>query len=200
MSHSDPKTLRSGSLPDSDRTRWLLKHEAWLRLIARHEVNQRFAAKFDPSDVVQQTLMEAWQDWDQLTATDPAQRLAWLRKILAHQLAHHVRHFDGTQKRSLTREVSIERSLIQSTMRLDAMVPARDPSPSAAAASLEQQARLAEVLERLPEDYRQVILLRNIEELSHDEVAQQMGRSPAAARMLWLRAIEALSRELGGSE
>ncbi len=188
------------TLPDGERTRWLLKHEAWLRLLARHEVHQRFAAKFDPSDVVQQTLLEAWQGWDHLQATDPAQRMAWLRKILAHQLAHHVRHFEGTQKRSLTREMSIDQSLTQSTMRLDTLLAARDPSPSAAAASLEQRAKLAEVLERLPDDYREVILLRNIEELSHDEVAQRMGRSSAAVRMLWLRAIEALSHELGGEK
>lgn len=88
-------TTPSISLPPGERTTWLLRNEAWLRLLARHEVNARYASKFDPSDVVQQTLFEAWQGWERLEARDEAQRLAWLRQILAHQLAHHVRHFGG---------------------------------------------------------------------------------------------------------
>ena len=72
------------------------------------------------------------------------------------------------------------------------MLPARDASPSGQAAASEQLLQLAEVLERLPDDYRQVILLRNIEELSHEEIAERMGRSVGAVRMLWIRALAAL--------
>ena len=61
-------------------------------------------------------------------------------------------------------------------------MPARDASPSGQAAANEQRLQLAEVLERLPDDYRQVILLRNIEELSHEQIAERMGRSVGAVR------------------
>lgn len=173
-----------------------MEHEPWLRLLARHEINQRFAGKFDPSDVVQQTLMEAWQGWHRMQASEEPQRQAWLRQVLAHQLAHFVRHYQGTQKRDVAREVSVEQTLGRSAQRLDAWLAARDPSPSQAAIADEQRITLARVLDQLPDDYRQVILLRNLEELSHQEVAQRMGRSEPAVRMLWLRALAALTAAL----
>ena len=191
-------TVASGAqLPDGARTRWLLQHEHRLSVLARLEINRRFGGKFDPSDVVQQTLMEAWQGWERMQARDEPQRIAWLRQILAHQLARFVRHHQGTQKRDVGRELSIDQSLDQSARRLDAFLVAHDPSPSQIVSAQEQLDRLAQVLEELPEDYRQVILLRNLEELSHAEVAERMGRSEAAVRMLWIRALAALSAALG---
>jgi len=58
----------------------------------------------------------------------------------------------------------------------------------------EQEVLLAEVLERLPVDYREVIILRNLEGLSHEQVAERMQRSPGAVRMLWVRALQELRR------
>lgn len=189
----------SVKLPEGERTQWLMQHERSLRVLARLEINQRFAGKFDPSDVVQQTLMEAWQGWDGLKASDEPQRYAWLRKILVHQLAKFVRHHQGTLKRDVSREFSIdqlEQSVAASARKLDTLLVARDPSPSHLAVAQEQREHLAKVLEELPEDYREVILLRNIEELSHQDVAQRMGRSEPAVRMLWLRALAALSAKM----
>jgi RNA polymerase sigma-70 factor (ECF subfamily) len=173
-----------------------MKYEAWLRLLARNEIDSRFAGKFDASDAVQQTLLEAWKDWEQFRGSREPQRLGWLRQILAHQLAHLARHYAGTQKRDVGRELSIEQTLCHSAQRLDALLPAHDLSPSGEAAAREQRLHLAEVLERLPADYRQVILLRNIEELSHEEVAARMQRSVGAVRMLWVRALTALREQL----
>jgi RNA polymerase sigma-70 factor (ECF subfamily) len=183
--------------PGDDRTRRLLKYEAWLRLLARNEIDSRFAGKFDASDAVQQTLLEAWKDWDNFRGDAEAQRLAWLRQILAHQLARLARHYAGTQKRDVTRELSVgrasvEQSLSQSAERFDALIAAGDPSPSQQAAADEQRLALARALESLPDDYRQVILLRNLEDLPHEEVARRMHRSPGAVRMLWVRALAAL--------
>lgn len=192
---ADPMTppSKSAALPTGDeRTGWLLRYQAWLRLLARNEIDSRFAGKFDPSDAVQQTMLEAWKGWDQFRGSEEPQRLAWLRQILAHQLAHLARHYGGTQKRDVAREVSIDQTLCQSAQRLDALLPAGDPSPSGIAAASEQRLRLAQVLEQLPADYREVIVLRNLEGLPHDEVARRMGRTPGAVRMLWLRALAAL--------
>jgi len=180
------------------RTGWLLKYEAWLRMLARHEIDSRFAGKFEASDAVQQTLMAAWQGWDQFRGDTEAQRLAWLRQILAHQLAHLARRFAGTQMRDVGREVSIDQSLHQSAERLDALLPAGGPSPSGIASAKEQRSELARALEALPSDYRQVILLRHVENLSHEEIAQRMQRSVGAARMLWVRALAALRDTMGG--
>jgi RNA polymerase sigma-70 factor (ECF subfamily) len=181
---------------DVPRTELLLKYQPWLQILARLEIDSRFAGKFSASDVVQQTMLEAWKDWDKFRGDDENQRRAWLRQILAHQLAHLARHFAGTQKRDVVRERSIEDTLCRSDQRLGALLPGRDPSPSAAAVEKEERLQLAEVLEQLPADYRQVILLRNVEELPHEEVALRLDRSPGAVRMLWVRALAALHEAL----
>ena len=59
---------------------------------------------------------------------------------------------------------------------------------------------LADALERLPADYRDVFILRNLEQVPVEQVAARMGRSVNAVRKLWTRAMLALRRELGGDE
>ncbi len=175
-----------------ERTAWLIKYEAWLKLLARQEIDSRFAGKFDSSDAVQQTLVAAWQGWEQFRGSTEAQRMAWLRQILAHQLANLARHYAGTQMRSVNREQSIDASLTQSAGKLNAMLPSQDVSPSVRAMENERSLQLARAIESLPDDYRQVIMLRNFQDLSHEEVATRMQRSEGAVRMIWVRALAAL--------
>lgn len=177
---------------DSQRTAWLIRYEAWLRILARREIDSRFAGKFDPSDAVQHTLLEAWQCWEKFRGHEEPQRLAWLRQILAFQLAHLARQYAGTQMRDVAREVALEQSLCESAQRLDAILPADNASPSQQAMENERSLQLARALESLPPDYRQVITLRHLEDLSHEEVAERMNRKPGAVRMLWMRALAGL--------
>ncbi len=181
---------------DDPRTAWLLRYEAWLRTLARLEIDTRFQGKFSASDAVQQTLLEAWRVWDNFRGHTEAERVAWLRGILAHQLAHLARHFAGVQKRDISRERSIEDSLAHSAQRLDQLLATAVPSPSAVAVAHEESRQLLDVLERLPEDYRQVIELRNLLELPYEEIAQRMGRPVGAVRMLWVRALARLRDEV----
>ncbi len=177
---------------DDHRTEQLKRYQSWLRCLARMEIDSRFQGKFSASDAVQQTMLAAWQDWDQFRGDSEAQRRAWLRQILAYQLAKLARHYVGTQKRDVSREASIEASLAQSSLRIENFLAADQSSPSGQAIANEQSLALARVLEELPDDYRQVIELRNLQDLSHEEVAQQMNRSVGAVRMLWMRALTEL--------
>src|SRR5205807_1438647 len=94
------------------------------------------------------------------------------------------------------REVSLEQALAQSSQQLGDMLAASGSSPSRQAVRREQEVILAEVLARLPEDYREVIILRNLEGLTHEEVARRMQRNSGAVRMLWVRALARLREEL----
>lgn len=178
------------------RTEQLAGYEPWLRVLARMEIDSRFQGKFSASDAVQQTMLEAWRNWDRFRGDDELQRRAWLRQILAHQLAHLARHYAETQKRQVGRELSLNASLAASSMRLEQLLPDRRSSPSVRAAANEQTLRLARVLDELPENYRQVITLRNLEDLPHEEVARRMNRSSGAVRMLWLRALAELRQRI----
>jgi RNA polymerase sigma-70 factor (ECF subfamily) len=180
---------------DPAKTQALLQYQPWLQLLARLEIESRFAGKFSASDAVQQTLLEAWRGWDAFRGEDEAGRRAWLREILAHQLAHLGRAF-VTQKRDLARERSLDASLADTSMRLEHFLAADQTSPSAPLLAEEKSLELARVLEALPEDYRQVIILRNLEELPYEEIAERMHRSAGAVRMLWLRALAALQEQI----
>jgi RNA polymerase sigma-70 factor (ECF subfamily) len=176
---------------NTPRTDLLLKYQPWLNVLARLEIDSRFAGKFSPSDVVQQTMLEAWRDWQDFRGDEEEQRRAWLRQILAHQLAHLARHYAGTQKRDVSREVQLQASLNQTSLRLECLA-ADQTSPSGLLEAREQALQLARVLEELPADYRQVLTLRHVEDLPHEEIAQRMNRSVGAVRMLWVRALAEL--------
>jgi len=195
-SQPDPPSLPPAEGAQDERTTWLVRHEAYLKMLARLEIDSRFRGKFSASDAVQQTLLEAWRGWENFRGHTDVERMAWVRGILAHQLAHLARHFAGVQKRDVSRELSLDASLAQSSQRLDQWLAAGGASPSAAAIDAEQRLRLAEVLERLPEDYRQVILLRNLQDLPYEEIARRMGRGVGAVRMLWVRALTRLRDEV----
>ncbi len=188
-------TLHISQLLDAARggdaaaqARILARYQSWLRILARLQLDGDFRGKFDASDIAQQTLLEACRDLEQFRGGTEAEFLAWLRQILAHVLSHEIRRYRGTQQRDIGREVSLEQSLAQSSHRLGDMLAVSGSSPSQQAVRHEQEIMLAEVLARLPDDYREVLILRNLEGLSHEEVAQRMGRGVGAVRMLWVRA------------
>lgn len=181
---------------ESERSDYLAQYHAWLRLMARLQLNERWDRKFDASDIVQQTLLEAWKGESQFRGNSSGERIAWLRTILGRVISREVRQYDGTLKRDPGREFSLQCSLDQSSIMLSKMLAADTNTPSVHADNREQQMIIAEVLESLPEDYRQVIILRNLRGLSHAEVATELDRTEAAVRMLWLRALKQLREEV----
>jgi RNA polymerase sigma-70 factor (ECF subfamily) len=176
----------------------LERYRSWLGLLARLQVEPRFRAKFDASDIVQQTLLEAVRDWPKFRGGTEAELAAWLRQILAHVLLREVRRYGGARRRDVGREVSLEEALAESSRRLGlgAVLAAPGSSPSERAGRHELELRLADALARLPADYAEIILLRNVEGLPHEEAARRMGRGAGAVRMLWVRALARLRQEL----
>lgn len=174
----------------------LMRYEPWLRLLARMQTGKRLQGKFDASDVAQQTMIEAWKALPQFRGTSEGERIAWLRQILARVLGQEVRRYRGTQKRDVSREMSLNQALEQSSCNLAGLIADGGPSPSENAVNREEQLRLAEVLERLSPDYREVIIRRNLNGESHDDIAKAMGRKPANIRMMWVRALRKLRKEM----
>jgi RNA polymerase sigma-70 factor (ECF subfamily) len=165
----------------------------YLLLIAQHELEPELQAKGGASDLVQQTFLEAQKDLAGFHGDSPDALLAWLRRLLLNNLANFRRDLQRA-RRSVSREVAL--TLGDSSTEINAEPPADTPSPSEALKSEEQIWILERAVERLPEDYRQVIHLRYREERSFDAIAELMNRSPNAVRKLWARAIEALQQEL----
>jgi RNA polymerase sigma-70 factor (ECF subfamily) len=163
----------------------------YLRLLARLQLDPRLRGKLDPSDVVQQTLLSAYEKRDQFRGESEAEFLAWLRKILANHLASTMRRF-GTGLRNVRRERSLEEGLEESAARLESWLAADQSSPSQQAMRHELHLRLAGALAQLPEDQRLAIQLHHLQGCTVLEVAQQMHRSKMAIVGLLYRGLKKL--------
>lgn len=171
----------------------------YLRLLARTQIDLHLRARANPSDLVQETFLEAFRDFGQFRGDTEAEFLAWLRRILVRNLARLVERHVKAGKRSVRREVPLDRrlkELEQSADRIDAALVNHGSSPNCQAQRRELAAVLADQLARLSEADREVIVLRNLEGLPFEEVARRLGRTPGAVRVLWLRALERLRQLL----
>jgi RNA polymerase sigma-70 factor (ECF subfamily) len=174
------------------------RYQHYLYVLAQAQLGRRLRTKCAPSDLVQQTMLEAHRDFSGFQGQHEGELLAWLRRILAHNLYNEARHY-GAQQRDAEREVSIDRvqaGVDRSSLALERCLASAGPTPSQLALEHESAVRLADALARLPEDYQNVLLLRVFEELPAEEVAQRMGRSAGAVRMLQMRALTALRQEM----
>jgi RNA polymerase sigma-70 factor (ECF subfamily) len=147
---------------------------------------QRVQARVEEADLVQEALLEATRSFPGFAGATLAELTVWLRQIVVRTTGRAVRALVGTRKRDPGREEPAE--------ELDALA-ASDSSPSAVAVRHEEAVRMADALARLPEDMRQVLLGRHVDDLPHAAIAERLGRSEAAVRMLYLRALARL-REL----
>ena len=176
------------------------RYRPYLHVLAEAQLGRHLRGKCDPSDLVQQTLLEAHRDLPAFQGQHENELLAWLRRILAHNLFNEARHF-GTRGRDATREVSLEgfqAGLEHSSQVLTRVLADGGPTPSEVADQRETAVRLADVLARLPENYQRVLLLRLFEGLSAEEVAGRMNTTAGAVRMMQMRALEALREMVRG--
>jgi RNA polymerase sigma-70 factor (ECF subfamily) len=170
----------------------------YLLLLARVQIGRRLQSKVDAADLVQETFLEAHRHFAQFRGTTEGELVSWLRHILAANLANLVRHY-CTRRRDIRLERELAAELDQSSRLLDEGFVAQGSTPSQRAAHREQAVLLADALRQLPDDYREVLILRHLEELSFPELARRLGRSVGSVQKLWVRGLADLRRVLGGS-
>jgi RNA polymerase sigma-70 factor (ECF subfamily) len=164
----------------------------YLLLIANRELGRDLHGKIGASDLVQETFVQAQLCFDKFHGTSERELLRWLRRILKRQILGARACYNGTAKRDISREAS--RTDDSSIRDVVEGLPSDDPTPSKYASANEDMRAIAQAVESLPEVYRRVIHMRYWEQLKFCEIGQRLGRSPAAARKLWLRAIDRLER------
>jgi RNA polymerase sigma-70 factor (ECF subfamily) len=174
----------------------------YLLLLARLQMGTSLRSKLDPSDVVQQAILDALAGRAQFRGESEVEWLAWLRAILANALAAAARRFD-TQARDAGRERSLDAELERSSSRIEHLLAADETSASERAVHREELLRLAQALARLPEDQRRVVELHYLQGLSVADVATQIGRTrPAAVGLLFrgLKRLRELLRDRAGAD
>jgi RNA polymerase sigma-70 factor, ECF subfamily len=197
---TDPEMLLSlakeGSGPAL--TRLLDRHRGALEVQARLQLGRRLRAKIDIDDLMQELSLEAHRDITHFRGRSEGEFACWLRRVFATILSNQVRHYLGTRRRDLRRE----RPMVigkDDTSRavVDQRLIAPQSSPSQQVARSERAELLSQALGTLPDVYREVIVLRNLEGLSFAEVAARLGRTEDSVKNIWLRALSRLRRTLG---
>jgi RNA polymerase sigma-70 factor (ECF subfamily) len=178
-----------------DDARDLDEHRDYLRLLARVGLDPRLQAKLDASDIVQQTLLEAHRDRSAYRGATRDELRAWLRQILARNLANALRDF-RRDKRDVLREQNLDSAAEASSARVEAWLAADGSSPSAVLQRQEEAARLAAALELLPEAQREVVMLRHLHGWSLHDIGRHVGRSVTAVAGLVHRGLKALRLRL----
>lgn len=168
---------------------------AYVRFLARSHVESWLQAKVDSSDLVQQTLMEAHQAFPKFAGRTEAEWVAWLKQILKHNATDFVRRF-GAAKRRATLEVALNSGGDSTYFRRSPELSSGGESPSEVLVRREREVAIADELSRLSSDYQEVIVLRNLQRLPFDEIAERMGRSRPATQMLWMRALKKLQSQV----
>ena len=160
------------------------RFRSYLLVLARAGLDPRVRPKIDPSDVVQQTLLEAYAAVDQFRGETTSELAAWLRQIMARNLANLGRDFTRA-KRDVRREAKAPDNPDESNARLEALLAAGGSSPSRLMDRAEQLLRLATALQHLPQAQREAVELRYLNGLPLADIAQQLDRTaPAVAGLL----------------
>jgi RNA polymerase sigma-70 factor (ECF subfamily) len=183
------------ALEDADHGPALERFREYLHLLARLQLDARWQGKVDLSGIVQQTLLEAHQAWEQLRHWDEDRQTAWLRRALAHNLTDEVRKL-GTARRDVGLERSLDQALEESAARLECWLADNTSSPSERAERNEQLLALAGALARLAPDQRTAVELRHLYGCSLETVAERMERSKEAVAKLLFRGLKRLREAL----
>ncbi len=175
------------------------RFRAYLQMLARAQLDPRLRAKLDPSDIVQQTLLEAHHDQAQFRGATSGELAAWLRCILARNLANAARDF-GRDKRDVAREQSLHGLIEESSARLEAWLAVAAPTPGQVAGRNEQVLLLAAALATLAEPQQVAVELRHLHGWTLNEIAEHLNRTPSAVASLLHRGLAHLRTRLAEPE
>lgn len=179
----------------------LLEHfRNYLELLARLEIGRRLQTKVSVGDVVQETFLEAYRSFSNFRGTSELEFVAWLRAIFSIRISSFLRTYLGTQGRDVRREEALQVNLDQTSQLLSRGLIAPGNSPSQSMVRREQAVLVAEALAALPEAYREVVILRQLEDLSFADVALRMDRTVDSVQKLWVRALAKLRELMAGNE
>lgn len=178
----------------------LQKYEPRLLRMIELRLDHALRRRVEPDDILQETFLEATRRFDEWNADPRCPFHVWLRLTCAQALTVAQRVHLGAEKRALGRERQlVDRPSISAASAADYFV-ASQTSPSQAATREESRALMLRALEELEEADREILVLRNFEELSNEEAALELGIEPSAASKRFARALVRLRPALRAFE
>jgi len=180
----------------SAANRLVVRHSARLRRMVAVRMDRRLVSRLDPSDVVQETLIEALRLLPDYLRDRPMPFYPWLRQIAWNRLVDLHRRHILSKRRSLDREVRLDLPLDEpSAYQLVELLLARESAPAARMLREELRYRVRKAIDRLSPEFREVLILRQIEQLSIEEIAAVLAVPQGTVKSRHFRALGQL-REL----
>jgi RNA polymerase sigma-70 factor (ECF subfamily) len=169
-----------------------------LKLMVEFRLDRRLQKRLDPSDVVQETFLDASRRLPAYLKNPRAPLFIWLRFLTGQKLLELHRHHLGTKARDPRREVALfdEQMPPPSSTAIAAKIAAVEVPPCHSTLLDERVQRLEEALERMNPTDREVLVLRHFEQLSSVEVSELLGLKPHSVRSRYLRALKRLKEIL----
>jgi RNA polymerase sigma-70 factor (subfamily 1) len=155
--------------------------------------------RFGFSDVVQNTLVEAWQDFERIQGLDEATRKRWLRRMLVNNLLEEIeKHRAG--RRDVGLEQPVKAAAAESSGRLQGWLAAEDKSPSENLMAQERSLQLLEALSKLDRRQREALILQKYHRWTLAQIAEHLGCTAGAVAGLHVRGLENLRQLLPNME
>lgn len=175
-------------------------HSGRLLRSIRAELGQRLRQRLESQDVMQQVYTDALRNIDRFVDQGHDSFYRWLRRIAVNRISDSARRSFKTAKRRGELRVADVRAADQSVLNLLDQLPASLTGPTTAAQRQDRIRSLQRGLDRLNPDYRQVLELRYLKQLSFEETAARMNRSERAIRHLCARAVIRLRETLNDDD
>ena len=166
-----------------------------VRRLVRLRMGPELRAQLESMDLVQDALIAAVGGLNDFTYRHEGDFLRWLSQVAENRIRDHVDRLHAA-KRDVRRQVGVsdQPGSLRDGPRPQA-IPMVTTTPSAVLVRSEELNRLERAMDRLKDEYREVLLLAKIEGLAHKDIAERMNRSAAAVAKLLSRAIVALANE-----
>ncbi len=172
------------------------EHLPRLQAFVRLRMGPELRAHEGSEDLVQSVCRELLQHLERYQYQGSNQFRGWLYTTALRKVSNRLRHLRAQRRDAARLEPIEEDGGPTSGDPLGALMESL-ASPSRQAELREEIERLERAFEALPDHYREVLTLSRLAGLSHREVAEQMGKTEGAARVLLFRALVALSKQLG---
>jgi RNA polymerase sigma-70 factor (ECF subfamily) len=179
------------------------RYRSRLRRMVSFRLDPRLQGRVDPSDVVQDVCLEAWQHLGSYASQPNTSFFIWLRAVAGHKLGDLHRQHLGARMRDARREVSLYQGSLPgaTSAALAAKLLGHLTRPSEAAVRAERKVQLQTALNAMDPIDREVLALRHFEQLTVSEAAAVLGIKQKAAGMRYVRALRRLKQiltSLGG--
>jgi RNA polymerase sigma-70 factor (ECF subfamily) len=197
-SESDSLMRQAAAEDRRAQAQLLERYRPKLRRVIAMRLDTRVAARVDPSDIVQETMKDAFRGLPEYFADTRISFYPWLRRIALNRLADAYRAHVAAEKRSVLREHPWQPNLNdESVAELAHNLVTSSICPSEEIAEAELQARAAAALMQLKSHDREILVLRYLEQLGVAEIADVLGISQTAVTSRHLRALQRLRRLVG---